>query len=68
MTGPCEHHSGLENAISNLKESDVKQWQVLDKLQNRLPLWATTVISILTFLLGFSASWAGFLLKSAGAI
>ena len=52
----CEHHSGFKAEIQTLKDSDIKQWAVLDKLQNRLPVWATLVISILTFALGFVSS------------
>ena len=41
-----------ETEIENLKDSDNRQWEILEKLQNRLPVWATMVISLLTFLLG----------------
>ena len=44
-------HEGINAEISNLKESDIKQWDALDKLRdaidklrNRLPLWATFMI------------------------
>ncbi len=41
-----------ETEIDNLQKSDNRQWEILEKLQNRLPVWATVVISLLTFLLG----------------
>lgn len=50
----CEKHSGLEARIENLEISGKKQWEAIEKLQNRLPVWATVVISVLTFLLGWS--------------
>ena len=34
-------HEGLNAEISNLKESDIQLWDAIDKLRNRLPLWAT---------------------------
>jgi hypothetical protein len=54
----CKLHSGLRTQIDNLKESDVRQWEVITKLQNRLPVWATVVISLLTFLLGCALTYA----------
>ncbi len=45
-------------AIKTLKESDEKQWEAIEKLQNRLPLWATTLISILTFTIGCVTTYA----------
>ncbi|MBN1807186.1 MAG: hypothetical protein JW837_18210 [Sedimentisphaerales bacterium] len=50
----CEEHSGLVKAIENLEDSDRDQWEAIKKIQNRLPVWATAVISLLTFLLGCS--------------
>lgn len=52
----CEHHSGIDEQLKALQISDVKQWTAIEKLQNRLPLWATLFISFLTFLLGISLS------------
>lgn len=54
----CELHSGLVTELENLKISDEKQWTAIEKLQNRLPVWATFTISLLTFLLGFTISYA----------
>ena len=45
-------------AIKSLKESDEKQWMAIEKLRNRLPLWATTLISILTFAIGCISTYA----------
>lgn len=42
--------------IEALKVSDVKQWEAIDQIQNRLPVWATLVISLLTFLCGILGS------------
>ena len=48
----CPAHSGITSEIRTLKDSDKKQWDAIDKLQNRLPVWATILISVLTFFLG----------------
>lgn len=53
----CPAHSGLINEIENLRESDMKQWMAIEKLQNRLPVWATLVFSLLTFFLGLSVGF-----------
>ncbi len=50
--------AGHSEAINTLKDSDEKQWKAIEKLQNRLPLWATTLISILTFGMGCVSTYA----------
>lgn len=50
--------AGHSEAIKTLKDSDEKQWMAIEKLQNRLPLWATTLISILTFGIGCVSTYA----------
>jgi len=61
----CKAHSGIEERLSNIETETEKQWQVLDQLRNRLPVWATIVISLLTFLLGASITYATFAVKVA---
>jgi len=50
--------AGHDEAIETLKENDEKQWAAIERLQNRLPLWATTLISILTFAIGCVTTYA----------
>jgi hypothetical protein len=54
----CDLHSGVMMKIGALEKSDEKQWNAIEKIQNRLPIWGTTVISLLTFLLGIAVSFA----------
>jgi len=54
----CKAHSGVDERIKNLEDSDKDQWQVINQLRNRLPVWATLLISILTFLLGAALTYA----------
>lgn len=61
----CEDHSGCLKAIENLEKSDKKQWEVIERIQNRLPAWATLAISLLTFLLGCSLTYAALITKIA---
>ncbi len=49
----CEAHS---EAIETLKDSDKRQWDTLDRIMLRPPVWCTIVISLLTFALGFTAA------------
>jgi hypothetical protein len=59
----CEEHSGCITEIKNLKHSDKEQWDAIKKIQDRLPIWATAVISLLTFLFGCSVTYAGLVVK-----
>jgi len=45
--------------IEKLEESDKEQWVVIEKIRNRLPGYATLVISVLTFLLGVAVAVLG---------
>ena len=47
-----------EEAIRHLEQSDKEQWEAIQRLQNRLPLWATTLIGVLTFALGWVTNYA----------
>ena len=57
--GECIIGARHEEAIKALQEKDKElhdideqQWTAINTIRNRLPLWATTVISLLTFLAG----------------
>ena len=63
--GFCKGHSGIDERVSKVEAETEKQWKVLDQLRNRLPAWATIVISLLTFLLGVSVTYATFAIKTA---
>jgi NO-binding membrane sensor protein with MHYT domain len=62
----CTLHSGLQTEIDHLKESDVRQWEAITELQKRLPVWATIIISLLTFLLGCALTYAALAVRLAG--
>ena len=64
LNAKCEEHSGCLKSIENLEKNNAVQWEALskmqdtlDKVRNRLPTWATCVISLLTFLLGCAITW-----------
>jgi hypothetical protein len=61
----CSLHSGTMTEIGNLKESDKLQWEAIEKLQNRLPVWATLLISLLTFALGAAMTYAALAVQLA---
>lgn len=63
--GQCVIGARHEEAIKALQEKagelhgvDEQQWTAINTIRNRLPLWATTVISLLTFLAGFLTTLA----------
>ena len=53
-------------SIQTLKDSDKMQWAAIEKLQNRLPVWATLVFSLLTFAIGCVSTYA-FMLRGRGS-
>jgi NO-binding membrane sensor protein with MHYT domain len=61
----CSLHSGTVARLDNLETSDEKQWDAIARLQNRLPVWATLLISMLTFALGVTISYASFAIQLA---
>lgn len=50
---PCEVHSFQ---IKNHEERLNKLDEILDKLRNRLPVWATVALGLLLALMGYLAS------------
>lgn len=63
QTITCPLHSGIEADVTQLKTDNEKQWAAIDQLRNRLPVWATAVISVLTFLLGAALTYAALAVK-----
>lgn len=58
----CSNHAGLDERINGLRrdmdknEQDHNEmWTAINNLRNRLPVWATVVIALLTGLLGWVA-------------
>ena len=37
-----------EEAIKSLKVSEERQWEIIEAIRKRLPVWATLLISLLT--------------------
>ncbi len=50
----CGEHG---KAIAILERDTASQWAAIDKLRNRLPVWGTVLISVLTFALGFTLNY-----------
>jgi len=65
MAGIDERVATHEESIKTLKDSDKMQWAAIEKLQNRLPVWATLVFSLLTFAIGCVSTYA-FMLRGMG--
>lgn len=58
--GRCVHHSGLDARVTNVEADTKDQWMAINKIMNRPPVWATVVISLLTFLVGLLVRTGGF--------
>lgn len=48
---------GISNKrrIISLEESDGKQWEMLERLRNRPPVWASLLIAVLAGIIGYLA-------------
>ena len=51
--------------LDTLEGSDGKQWDAIDGLKDRPPIWVTTVIAVLTFISGVSMTCAAFAIRMA---
>jgi len=60
-----ENFHDHEARIVNLEKQDERQWEAIERLQHRLPVWATMAMSLLTFLLGSALTYAGLAAKIA---
>ena len=52
----CDDHTGCVNQITTNKENIIKIFELVEKVRNRLPNWATLLISVLTLLIGWLLS------------
>lgn len=52
----CPLGAKLAAEITALQDSDSDQWRDIDRIKNRLPNWATLVISLLTTAVGILAT------------
>jgi len=59
----CKAHSGIDQRLKGLENDTKDQWAAINLLRNRLPVWATIIISVLMFLLGATATYAGLAVK-----
>lgn len=62
----CKQHSGLVQMIADVKEDTAKQWEEINHIKNRPPVWCTAVIAILSGLLGSVLTYAALAVKVAG--
>lgn len=58
MSERCPEHSGFESRIENLEISDTKQWNAIDRIMNRPPVYVSAIYAVLTFLLGVAITYA----------
>lgn len=50
-----EKVNGQGRSIEELKEGQLRMWEALDKIKNRLPNWAVILIGVLLAALGYFA-------------
>ncbi|MHC4155907.1 MAG: hypothetical protein ACYST6_13415 [Planctomycetota bacterium] len=54
-----ERVRGNSEAIQELKEGQLRMWEALDKIKNRLPNWAVVLFGVLLAILGYLAKGKG---------
>lgn len=68
----CKEHSGILQMVKDVKSDTSKQWDEIDKIKDRPPIWCTTVIALLAgvigSLLGSIATYAVFFGKLTQAV
>ena len=52
----CDEHTGCVKEIQRNATDIQKIYELVEKIRNRLPNWATALISILTLLIGWLIS------------
>lgn len=65
---PCKAHSGLLQMITDVKSDTSKQWDEINHIKNRPPVWCTAVIAILSGLLGSVLTYAALAVKVAAIV
>ena len=61
----CAEHSGFVARVGKLETENTEQWVAINHIRNRPPVWATATISLLTFMLGASLTYAALVVKVA---
>jgi len=49
----CKWHEAIDNRIETTEKNVEKLFDITDKIRNRLPLWATILISSLMAAIGY---------------
>ena len=63
MSEKCNEHSGCKTDIANLKDSDKLQWEAINKIQNRLPVWATLLLTVMGGVVGWALAFSASLMQ-----
>ena len=58
MEEVCKGHSGLTQMIKDVKDDTDKQWNEINHIKNRPPVWCTVVMMVLSGLLGSIITYA----------
>lgn len=66
----CEAHSGLIEAVDNLKKSETEQWEHINAIEKALPrllpLWVTVTLMLMSGVTGSALTFAGMIIKFSG--
>ena len=66
LTPDCAAGVDLQGRVGRLEQDSDEQWKTINSLRNRLPVWATVVMMVLSGLIGSALTYAAVAAKLAG--
>ena len=66
LTPDCAAGVDLQGRVGRLEQDSEDQWKAINALRNRLPVWATVVMMLLSGLIGSAVTYAAVAAKLSG--
>ena len=58
LSPKCAAGVNALSRVKTLERDNIKQWDAIEKLQSRLPVWATVVMTLMGTMLGSALTFA----------
>ena len=66
LTPDCAAGVDLQGRVDRLEQDSGDQWTAINSLRNRLPVWATVVMMVLSAMIGSAFTYAAVAARLAG--
>ena len=63
MNEVCKEHSGLVQTIADVKDDTSKQWDEINHIKNRPPVWCTILMMVMSGFIGSILTYAALISK-----